>query len=238
VRRVVQVLAVLITGFSLVSFSGQVVSEFVITGNDYVDRIAHWLDVNAEASIPTWYAAVTLLSCSVLLAVIAVSARRRDRPYPAQWAILSIGFALLSLEEIIGVHSQATKVLRSVVGSTDGSGITFVLILGALGLVGVVVLAALFGRFFLHLPRRWRILFGIGLVAYLFGVLASDAVGDTLRAAFGEAGLPYIVVLTLEEALEMIGVLIFIYALLEYARTYVGVVQLEVRHAEPATVPD
>lgn len=238
VRRVVQILVVLILGFSLVSFGGQVVSEFVITENDYVERIAHWLDVNAEASIPTWYAAVTLMSCSVLLAVIAISARRRGRPFPAQWALLSIGFALLSLEEIIGVHSQATKVLRSIISQSDGSSITYALILSALGLVGIVILVAVFGRFFLHLPRRWRVLFGIGLVTYLIGVIASDAVGDYLRAAVGDTGLPYIVILTLEEALEMIGVLIFIYALLDYVRTYVGVVQIEVRRAEQATEPD
>jgi hypothetical protein len=234
VRRVVQGMTVLILAFSLLSFIGQMVSEFVIPDNDYVERIAHWLDVNAEASIPTWYAAVALMSCSVLLAIVALAARRLGRPYPLQWALLSIGFALLSLEEIIGVHSQATKVLRSVVSSTDGAGLVYLLVLGVVAVVGIIVLVALFGRFFLHLPRRWRMLFGIGLVIYLIGVLASDAVGDYLRSAFGEAGLVYIVVLTLEEALEMIGVLIVIYGLLEYIRTFVGEVLIEVRETERA----
>jgi hypothetical protein len=234
VRRVVQGLSILILAFSLVSFIGQVVSEFVVPNNDYVERIAHWLDVNAEASIPTWYAALALMSCSVLLAIIALAGRRHGRPYPLQWGLLSIGFALLSLEEIIGVHSQATKVLRTVASSTDGAGLVYILVLGAMAVVGIIVLVALFGRFFLHLPRRWRILFGIGLVIYLIGVLASDAVGDVLRSAFGEAGLVYIVVLTLEEALEMIGVLIVIYGLLEYIRTFVGGVRIEVRGTERA----
>jgi len=238
VRRVVQGLTVLILALSVVSFIGQVVSEFIITDNDYVERIAHWLDVNAEASIPTWYAALALMSCSVLLAIVALATRRRGRPYPIQWGLLSIGFALLSLEEIIGVHSQATKVLRSALSSTDGAGTGYALILGAVVLVGIIVLVALFGRFFLHLPRRTRMLFGIGIVTYLIGVLASDAVGDYLRGAFGGEGLLSIVILTLEEALEMIGVLILIYALLDYIRTFVGGVQIEIRHPERAAARD
>lgn len=238
VPRVVQGLTVLIVAFSLLSFIGQVVSEYIIAGNDYVERIAHWLDVNAEASIPTWYAALTLMSCSVLLAIVALAARRDGRPYPVQWGLLSIGFALLSLEEIIGVHSQATKVLRSIVSSTDSGGIGYILILGAVVLGGGIVLVALFGRFFLHLPRRTRLLFGIGLVTYLIGVLASDAVGDYLRSAFGVESLLYIVILTLEEALEMIGVLILIYALLDYIRTFVGSVRIEVRPPERSARTD
>ena len=172
---------------SVVSFIGQVVSEYVITENDYVDKIASWVDVNHEGSIPTWYATITLMACSVMLAVIAVATRVRARPYPLQWTLLSIGFALLSLEEILGVHSQATKVLRSVVSITEGPG--YVLAMLAIGLVGLGILAVLFGRFYIDLPSRWRRWFTIGLVIYLLGVFASDAVGDYLITAIGRADL-------------------------------------------------
>ena len=236
VRAVGKGLALLIVVFSVASFVGQVVSELVITENDYVDAITHLVDVNAEASVPTWYAAITLMACSVLLGIIAADARLRRRPYAGQWALLSIGFVLLSIEEIIGIHSQATRVLRSIVSITEGPG--YVLALGAIGLAGLVVLGLVFGRFFMHLPSRWRVRFAIGGVIYLTGVFGSDAVGDYLRTAFGPASLLYIVVLTVEEALEMIGVLIFIVALLEYIRAFVGPVALDVRDAETAIATD
>jgi hypothetical protein len=236
VRRLTRPLAALIVLFSLISLIGQVISEFVIVENEYVDRFTHWFDVNAEASIPTWYSAITLFAVSVMLGVIALAARRRGRPFVLQWTLLAIGFALLSLEEVIGVHSQATKVLRRAMDATDGPA----LLIG-LGLLGVVVLAvavALFGRWFMAMPRRWRILFAIGGLAYLAGVLGSDAVGDYLASSFGEGSLLYILVLTIEEALEMTGVLIFIVLLLEYIARSVGPVTVVARDGkDPSPTP-
>ena len=232
VRRIAQTLAIIIVTISVVSFIGQVVSEYVITENDYVDKIASWVDVNHEGSIPTWYATITLMACSVMFAVIAVATRARARPYPLQWTLLSIGFALLSLEEILGVHSQATKVLRSVVSITEGPG--YVLAMLAIGLVGLGILAVLFGRFYIDLPSRWRRWFTIGLVIYLLGVFASDAVGDYLITATGEPTFAYLVVLAIEEVLEMVGVLIFIVLLLEYIAQFVGPVTVMVRDPDEA----
>jgi hypothetical protein len=121
-RRVALVLGCLIVLFSVASFVGQIVSEFVVTENKYLDRIAEWLDVNREGSIPTWYATVTLMACAVMLGIIALEAFRRRRPYPFHWAALAVAFALLSLEEILGIHSEATRVLRSIVSITEGPG--------------------------------------------------------------------------------------------------------------------
>lgn len=211
---------------SVASFIGQVVAEFVVTENEYVDRITDWLDVNAEGSVPTWYAAITLMACAVMLGVIAVDARLRRRPYPYHWAALAVLFALLSLEEILGIHSQATKVLRSIVSITEGPG--YILALGAIGLVGLAILAVLFGRFYMHLPGRLRRWVTAAAVIYLIGVFASDAVGDYLRTESGDSTLPYIVVLTIEEAFEMVGVLIFIVMLLDYIGRYVGPVTIQV----------
>ena len=230
--RLARSLAVLILVFSVVSMIAQLFTEFVIVENDYADRIAHWLDVNAEASIPTWYAAITLFAVGAMLAIIALDARRRGRPFALQWTLLAIGFVLLSIEEIIGVHSQVTKVLRRLADDIDGP---WLLIgLGLLGVIGLVVAVVLFGRWFMAVPRRWRTWFAIGGVIYLAGVVASDAVGDYLRSSFGDGSLLYILVLTVEEALEMIGVLIFIVALLEYIARFVGPVMVEVQEPDEA----
>jgi hypothetical protein len=222
VRRLALVLAALIVAFSVLSFVSQVVVEFVVVENRYADRLAHWLDVNAEASIPTWYATITLMACAGMLGVIAIDAARRGRSYRLQWAALAVIFGLLSLEEILGIHSQATKVLRMFASITDGVGYALVLI--AIGLIALATLAVVFGRFYMHLPPRWRWWFAVAAVIYITGVVASDAIGDYLRTTSGDATLAYIVVLTVEEALEMTGVLIFIVMLLEYIGTFVGTV--------------
>jgi hypothetical protein len=226
VRRLGTALAVVIVVLSAVSFAGEVISDFVIVDNKYVDRIVEWIDVNREGSIPTWYATITLASCAALLGIIALDAARRRKPYPFHWAALGLIFALLSLEEILGIHSEATGRLRELVSITDGPGYAIALVL--IGLVGLAIVALLFGRFYLHLPSRWRTWFTIAAVVYAIGVFASDAVGDYLITAAGEPTLAYDVVLTVEEALEMTGVLIVIVMLLEYIRTFVGPVSVAV----------
>jgi hypothetical protein len=176
------------------------------------------------------------MACAVMLGIIAIDAYRRRRPFPLHWAALAVAFGLLSLEEILGIHSEATRVLRSVVSITEGVG--YALALGAIAMVGLVVVVVVFGRFFLHLPSRWRWWFAIAAVIYLTGVFASDAVGDYLITADGDATLAYVIVLTIEEALEMIGVLIFIVMLLEYIRTYVGSVNVAVDQPTRMAPPD
>ena len=211
---------------SAVSFAAVVISDFVIVDNKYVDRIVEWIDVNREGSIPTWYATITLASCAVMLGIIAVDALRRAKPYPFHWAALGVIFALLSLEEILGVHSEVTGRLRDLVSITDGPGYAIALVL--IALAGLAIAALLFGRFYMHLPSRWRTWFTIAVVLYAIGVFASDAIGDYLITAAGEPTLAYDVVLTIEEMLEMTGVLIFIVMLLEYIRTFVGTVSFTV----------
>jgi hypothetical protein len=232
VRRVATWLVVAIVAISLVSFVGQIVTEFVIVDNDYVDRIGHWLDVATEGSLPTWYAVVTLLACTVMAGIIALDTRRRGRPFALQWWLVALAFGLLSLEEIIGVHSQATKVLGRLSDSLDTA--VLLALLGIIGLVAVAIAVALFGRWFVALPGRWRKWFAIGGVVYLAGVLGSDAIGDYIISNYGDTSVAYIAVQTLEEGLEMVGVLIFIVMLLEYIRTYVGGVALDVTDADPA----
>jgi hypothetical protein len=219
-------LAVVIIVLSVVSFVGEIVSDFVIVDNKYVDRIVEWIDVNREGSIPTWYGTITLASCAVLLGLIAVDAARHRKPFPFHWAALGVIFALLSVEEILGVHSEATGRLRELVSITDGPG--YAIALALIALVGLAIVALLFGRFYLHLPARWRTWFTIAAVIYAIGVFASDAVGDYLITSAGEPTLAYDIVLTIEEALEMTGVLIFIVMLLEYIRTFVGTVTFAV----------
>jgi len=226
IRRVATVLAIVIAVLTVTSFVAEVVANFVIVGNKYVVRIAEWLEVDREASIPTWYAVITLMACAALLAVIARDAFERRRPFPRHWAALAAIFALLSLEEIIGIHSEATQRLRALVSITEGLG--YALALAAIALIGLAIVALLFGRFYLHLPVRWRMWFTIGAVVYLIGVFASDAVGDYLITESGAPTLAYVVVQTVEEAFEMTGVLIFIVMLLDYIRTFVGTVSLEV----------
>src|SRR5829696_4320571 len=90
-----------------------IIAVLLITLASFVARVALYMwgvegylqplrifDVGEERSIPTWFEALQFLLCSILLAVIAVSKKRRSDRYSLHWSFLSIIFLLLSLDEV------------------------------------------------------------------------------------------------------------------------------------------
>ena len=71
-----------------------------------------WLfSVDEEQSLPTWYSATTLmLAASLLLAIAGRSKREGDRD-ARYWLGLSLGFALMSVDEIAGLHETINTYL-------------------------------------------------------------------------------------------------------------------------------
>lgn len=89
------------------------------------------------------------------------------------------------------------------------------------GLAVVVVLAVLFGRFLLRLPAKTRNTFLISAFLYIGGAVGFDIVGIFHSELHSDNNLTYSMIATVEESLEMAGVIVFIYALLTYiAQTY------------------
>ncbi len=63
-------------------------------------------------------------------------------------------------------------------------------------------------------------LFLIAGATYLGGVLGMELVGSSYIFNYGPS-LSYGIVATIEEVLEMLGIIVFIYALLDYLETHV-----------------
>ncbi|NIS81805.1 MAG: hypothetical protein GTO14_16710 [Anaerolineales bacterium] len=175
------------------------------------DTFISLFGVSSEGKIPTWYSASTLLFSSFLLALIAYWKRKSAAPYALGWGGLAILFALMSLDEATSIHEMTTGPIRAAF-DTEGvfyyawviPGIAFVLLFGILYL-----------RFLMHLPSRARALFAIAGLVYLGGVLGMELVGSAYTSRYGWS-LTYGVLASVEEVLEMSGVVIFIYALLDY----------------------
>lgn len=90
----------------------------------------------------------------------------------------------------------------------------------------VLLLAVTYWRFLLHLPFRSRMLFLTSAVVYVGGALGMEMVGGWYAQNYGSGNLSYVAIATLEETLEMLGVVIFIYALLRYLAAEIGAVRL------------
>jgi hypothetical protein len=207
-------------------------------------------DVGAERSIPTWFESVQFLLCSILLAVVAIAKKQRSDRYSLHWSVLSIILLLLSLDEVTSIHQaigqQSERLLHNTTGFIPSGPITFFWVVPGAAFVFIVLLAYL--RFLAHLPQTTRRLFLFAGALFVLGALGIEMLsaqvvssssgianffGTTLALSQGSASaIPKILVglqTSIEEMFEMLGLTVFVYALLAYIRSYVEDINARVR---------
>ena len=151
------------------------------------------------------------LFSSVLLAVIAF-AKKNGGPYFLSWTALSIIFLFLSLDEGAGLHELWTPLLLR---SFDARGfLYFVWVVPYTAFVLIFALTYL--SFLAHLPVKTRNLFLTAGAIFVSGALGMELIEGNYANSFGERNMVMAILTTIEEFLEMMGVVVFIYALMSY----------------------
>jgi len=193
-----------------------------ISGDSWMhDTYVSLFSVRNEGKIPTWYSACTLLFSSILLVTIAFAKRvNRDR-YFLHWIGLAIIFLFMSLDEATEIHEMTGHPFQSAL-NTKGF-LYFAWVIPAIAFLMIFGLVYL--RFLIDLPPKTRNLFLIAGIVYISGVLGMEMVGANHWYRYGE-NLTYGIMATVEEILEMSGILVFIYALLDNLETYVQDMQI------------
>lgn len=176
-----------------------------------LNHLFHLFDLDQEKSIPTFYAVLALLFSTGLLAVISRDSQRKgDRLY-YYWAGLAVIFFFLSIDESISLHEkliEPTKKLLNV------SGIFYFAWIIPYSLF-LIVFLLVYMKFLLQLPRGTAQLFIIAGFIYIFGAIGFES----LSGLYYDRSSIYRILYTVEEFLEMIGIVIFIYGLLKYMQS-------------------
>ncbi|WNN87359.1 hypothetical protein [Gloeocapsopsis dulcis] len=181
---------------------------------DYFSRdfLAELFNLNRELNIPTFYAMCLLLISSILLAIIAYAKQVRGDCLVRYWTALSILFFGLAIDEIISIHERMTKPLRSALNA--GGLLYYAWIIP--GAVFVLLCLLAFRKFFRNLPTKTRQLIFLAGSIFVSGAIGVEAVGGYYAHLYGEQNMTYAVIAGIEEFLEMLGVIVFIYALLSH----------------------
>lgn len=188
----------------------------------------HMLAVAAEANIPTFFSTMILAAAALLLWVIASAGSdpRAARP----WKALSFIFLYLALDEAAMIHELSRKVPRHWLPDWG----IFYWPWVAFGTVAVIVLIAAFWRFLLALPKPTRNRFLVAGAVFVFGALGLEFVGAAIM--HGEMPeLALVIEETVEEFLEMLGVILFIRALLLHMADHLPRVSLRVNPQDDTT---
>jgi hypothetical protein len=184
--------------------------------------------VDNERTVSTWYASALLLLCATLLAAIAVIPTSNRKSYLGHWQSLALIFLYLSLDESISIHETWGKPVGSII-KTDGF-LYHAWVIPALLLVGIFLI--LYLPFLAHLRPKTRYLFKLSGIIYILGALGFEMIGGAVLKISGTKGWIYILSTHFEEGLELLGLSIFLYGLLDYLS--VALNNVEIRFSKKA----
>ncbi|WP_181885176.1 multidrug transporter [Pontibacter diazotrophicus] len=176
-------------------------------------RLIRGFDMNWEENVPAFFSTAILLLASLLLFAVyhlksSYKAERR------KWGILSIVFLFMAVDESLQIHEYVSEVVRPMLVS-DLSGLLY---WAWVVPYGVLVLAAVafFLPFVWSLPLKTRTLFITSGAMFVAGALGLELFEGYFYVRYGYDHIYNLVLYCMEEVLEMSGVVLFIYALLDY----------------------
>jgi hypothetical protein len=216
-RRTIFILAVIALTLSVLGAMTLYMGLQASTGGfdpEALTGVQRLVNIAGEANIPTWFKAATLLLCAQLLFLISVSQARNDAPYSRHWRDLGILFLFLSMDEIATIHEEVGAEITAFLQTTGIFLYGWVII----GIVFVTAFVMVYAGFVRSLPRMPRYLFVLAGTIYVGGALGLKMVEGWYVDNYGEANIGIILLITVKQFMQMSGVIVFLYALLGYAR--------------------
>ena len=187
----------------------------VATGNDRLGGLVYIFGLGAEQNLPTLYSTLALLVVAGLLGVTARNSKT-DRGY---WWLLSGAFVFLACDETLQLHEKLIEPVKAALGTSGAFHYAWVIPYG----IGSIAFGLAFARFLLRLPRRTAWQFVLGGALFVSGAIGMEMVGGAFFEDGGAKQWSYWTAQTLEEVLEMGGVLVFLFGLGDYITSNLGV---------------
>jgi hypothetical protein len=131
---------------------------------------------------------------------------------------------LLSLDETAQLHELSIAPLRERFHTTGFLYYAWIVPAG----ICVGIFASAYVGFLAKLPRPTARLIVLAGVLYVGGALGVESVSGKQASLYGEYSAGYHAIITIEELLEMSGLIVFIYALLDYMGRQFPALQLRV----------
>ncbi len=227
-RKIVKYLVVIAVFFTVVS-TGIQISKYVFGYRE------DWMDLfnlDRELNFPTWYSALSLGFCAILLRIIALGKRKQGDRYTSDWQLLAVIFGFMAIDEVMSIHeiliipevSEALNLPWFLHSMWVIPGTAFVL-----------WFVRRFAHFVSHLPATSRRQFISAACLYISGALVTEMIGSHFAESIGQQHILYAAIATVEEVLEMSGVILFVYALLFYLSQWTSRLTLQLNIQKSAS---
>lgn len=219
-KKIITILSVITAILVILSAIGSFIFNYLNYQSSVAAFYVKLFDLNTEGNLPTLFSTLILMFASVLLALIFIKRKISNHPDRNYWIFLSVIFLFLALDESLQIHEKVTNLINLIGNEGNVTSISerpgFLRYVWVVPYLLVVLGLGLFlYKFLFRLPSRIRNLFFISGIIFVSGAIGLEFMEGYYDTLLG-TNYYTVVLYTFEEAMEMIGVVIFIYALLTY----------------------
>lgn len=208
-RRILTI-SLCVIGFLFLANIMGIVSTYIFD-HDSVYGLIRLFDFDNERNLPTLFSSLQLIIASALLSIIGAKNKSSGEIDPP-WIALAVIFLLLAVDETAQIHERMVIPVRTAFGLTGLLYFAWVVPYG----IAVSVFVIAFSKFLLRLPKETIRRFVVSGTIYVTGAMGFEILGAGYFESHGSKNVGFSLLYTCEELLEMLGVALFIYALLAH----------------------
>ena len=189
--------------------------NYYYPGNIAIAHIYSFFDTNSEINLPTFFSSILILLASFLLFIIGTNNKKMNF-----WYFLGGLFFFASMDEMLQIHENCDMAIRKLIDNN-----AIVHLYGWVGLwtIILIIMFVIGLKFLFSLPRKTRNLFFLASGIFIAGALVMEVIGG----GYETESIYYKILTTVEELLEMGGMLVFIYTFLDYIKTNLSPIKIK-----------
>jgi len=183
---------------------------YVVGDPDKFDFV-QMFDLDMEANIPTLFSSAILLISAFLFYLLSKAPKEIKKGSKPFWLGLSFVFTFLAFDESAKIHEKIGDFTENFVDDTGFFHYPWVISY----VIFVLILGVFYFRFFWRMESKVFWSFILAAVIYLGGAIGFDMLGGYESSLHSTDTITYSVLYTIEESLEMFGVIYLISILLK-----------------------
>ena len=206
--KISKILFLIVLILSSMHFFCLVLPHFGFENHNIYKVLTKLFYLDAERTVPAWFSTCILWSSGIGLFAIGSMEKKSISRF---WFLIGSSIIYVSLDENIGLHEHAMKVVNSLAEKNDIALPDFLAFSWVIpACIAVLVLFLVLIPFFTKLESQMRKLLFIAAFVFLSGAVGMEMFGA--YAAINLHGNWYLLASTIEEILEMCGVIILLHA--------------------------
>ena len=179
----------------------------------FAQQLIRIFELGSEHNIPTHFSALLILFSALLLFFIFFVETTKNSWSKTYWLILAGGFFFMAADETYQVHEKLIDPVQHLLPGTSFGIFYFAWVIPYF--IIVLTIAVFFARFLMKIPSKTKNRFLIAAAIYLGGAIGIELIGGYYFELHGSDNFTYNMIQTVEESMEITGLIVFIWALLK-----------------------